>query len=205
MTAAPTALRRAGRDAIVLLLFSVAFTSLLAASHGLTAERIRHVEQAAKEAQLAQVLPAGGFDQSLLPQRRPLAAGLLGNRQPAFYYRALRAGQVQAVVLEATATGYGGPIQLLVGIGRDGRILGIRVPMHKETPGLGDYIDPARSDWNRQLLGQGAAAHWRVRKDGGDFDARAGATISPRAVLATVQDSLRWASSQPQLWQENER
>ena len=75
------------------------------------------------------------------------------------------------------------------------RLSGVRVIAHKETPGLGDYIDPKKDrrkdgPWIGQFSGATwtgvNTAEWTVRKDGGSFDYRAGATISARAVTRAV-------------------
>jgi hypothetical protein len=98
--------------------------------------------------------------------------------------------------------GYGGRIRLILAVGADNRVIGVRVVGHKETPGLGDYIDPKKdrnkaSPWIRQFdakgFGEVAAADWKVKKDGGRFDARAGATISARAVTNAVRRALQFA------------
>ena len=80
------------------------------------------------------------------------------------------------MVLEATAPdGYGGAIDLIVGVDTDGRVLGVRaVPPHNETPGLGDKIERRKSDWittfNGRSLTNPDDAGWAVKKDGGSFD-----------------------------------
>ena len=84
---------------------------------------------------------------------------------------------------------------LLVAIQVDGTIAGVRVLAHSETPGLGDYIDSAKSAWIKQFdgatLGPSEAA-WKVKKDGGRFDYMTGATITPRAVIKAVHKALRY-------------
>jgi electron transport complex protein RnfG len=76
----------------------------------------------------------------------------------------------------------------------DGRIGGVRVLAHAETPGLGDPIPQDRGPWIDDFagsrLGDPPAARWDVRKHGGDFDQFAGATISPRAVVRAVARAL---------------
>jgi electron transport complex protein RnfG len=124
-------------------------------------------------------------------------AELLGTPDPLLAYRARRDGRAVAVVLESVApNGYSGPIRLLVGIAPDGRVLGVRVLEHRETPGLGDAIEPGRSDWIERFTGRSlrdpAPAQWRVRKDGGAFDQFTGATITPRAVVGAVANALRY-------------
>ncbi|HNI83452.1 MAG TPA: FMN-binding protein, partial [Rhodocyclaceae bacterium] len=80
----------------------------------------------------------------------------------------------------------------------------MRVTAHKETPGLGDYIDPKKDKnkakpWIGQFDGKGldqiAIAQWKVRKDGGVFDARVGATISARAITNASGRALAWIAA----------
>ena len=65
--------------------------------------------------------------------------------------------------------------------------------------GLGDKIELSRSNWIRRFtglwLGSPPENRWKVRKDGGDFDQFAGATITPRAVVAAVKRTLAYAVS----------
>jgi electron transport complex protein RnfG len=67
----------------------------------------------------------------------------------------------------------------------------VRVIKHKETPGLGDYIDVKKSPWIHQFEGKTLQTRWKVKKDGGDIDAMAGATITARAVTEAVARVLR--------------
>jgi RnfABCDGE-type electron transport complex G subunit len=79
-----------------------------------------------------------------MPRKLP-ANAQLGSEARRLVYVARKQGVATAVVLEAIAPdGYAGEIRLLVGIQADGRIAGVRVTAHKETPGLGDYIDIAQ-------------------------------------------------------------
>ena len=96
---------------------------------------------------------------------------------------------------------------------RTGRISGVRVISHKETPGLGDYIEIARNKWitsfNNTSLENPTDNHkgnhkdnqWKVKKDGGQFDYMAGATITPRAVVTAVHKALQYfAANQDQMF-----
>ncbi|MBP6763361.1 MAG: RnfABCDGE type electron transport complex subunit G, partial [Rubrivivax sp.] len=115
-------------------------------------------------------------------------------------YRARRGGRVTGVAFETHGRGYSGDIRVLLGVAADGRLLGVRVLQHAETPGLGDKIEAARSDWITRFkglsLGDPPEAKWAVKKDGGQFDQFAGATITPRAVVACVRDGLRLFAAQ---------
>jgi electron transport complex protein RnfG len=104
-------------------------------------------------------------------------------------------GQFSAVVFEVVAPdGYSGKIKLLVAIRANGEVIGVRVVSHKETPGLGDYIEIAKSPWIKLFEGttldKDGDSKWRVKKDGGQFDYVTGATITPRAVVKAVYRSL---------------
>ena len=192
------ALRESLSTGLALLLFAVVGAGLLSGTFGLTRPSIQRSEEADKLRLVAQTLPAGSYDNDLIRDARPLPAdALLGLKRPGLAYPARRGGEAAAVVLEAVAPdGYSGEIRLLVGILADGRIAGVRVVAHKETPGLGDYIDILRSDWIRQIDGRGLAdpipEQWKVKKDGGRFDYRAGATITPRAVVKATRKALEY-------------
>ena len=76
----------------------------------------------------------------------------------------------------------------------DASISGVRVVQHKETPGLGDLIETARSKWIFSFEGKSLeypdAKGWKVKRDGGVFDQFTGATITPRAVVKAVHQCL---------------
>lgn len=190
------ALKNAVRTATILFVFTVVGTALLAFTHGRTEPTIVRGQLAEKRALLAQVLPAALYDNDLAASQQSVPADdLLGTRQPSSLWQARRNGQFSGVALEAVAPdGYGGDISLLIGIDANGSITGVRVTAHHETPGLGDYIDRAKSPWIDQFSGRSLTnpepKDWRVAKDGGAFDARAGATITPRAVVKAVKSAL---------------
>ncbi|MEW6678494.1 MAG: electron transport complex subunit RsxG [Pseudomonadota bacterium] len=183
---------------LTLLLFSVVCAGLLAGTYLATRPTIERSELEAKMRLVTQALPAGSFDNDPVRDAQPLPADpLLGLRHPGLAYVAASQGKPTAVVLEAVAPdGYAGEIKLLIGILADGSIAGVRVTSHKETPGLGDYIDIAKNDWIKLFTGKSAqnpaAEGWRVRKDGGQFDYLAGATVTPRAVVKAVHKALNY-------------
>lgn len=188
--------RNALRTGMILFAFAVVATALLAFTFARTQSTIERSQQAEKLALLSQVLPAALYDNDLLASQRNVPPDdLLGTRQPSALWVARRGGAVTAVVLEAIAPeGYGGNIHLVVGIDTSGGITGVRVTAHRETPGLGDYIVRNKSAWIEQFVGKSLTApeakYWKVAKDGGRFDARAGATITPRAVVRAVHGAL---------------
>jgi electron transport complex protein RnfG len=150
------------------------------------------------QATLGQVLPEGLYDNDILanPRRIPSAGEETGFERTEVYV-ATKNGEVTAVAFKMMAPGgYAGALSLMLGLDRDGRILGVRVIAHAETPGLGDKVETAKSDWILKFTGRSLdntpAASWRVKKDGGGFDQFAGATITPRAVVKGVAGGLRF-------------
>jgi electron transport complex protein RnfG len=143
---------------------------------------------------LAQVLPPELHDNDLLRDVKTVADTVLGETQ---VHLARKGGEVTAVAFKLSATGgYSGPIALVMGLKADGTVLGVRVAAHAETPGLGDKIETAKSDWILSFAGRSLDntpdERWRVKKDGGDFDQFAGATITPRAVVGGVFKGLQF-------------
>ncbi|XLX41761.1 electron transport complex subunit RsxG [Ectopseudomonas mendocina] len=185
------------KNALVLGLFAIGTVGSVALLQQGTATRIAAAEREAQVRALAEILPAGSYDNHLLDNRIELNAPELGHRSPQSAYLALKGDQPSALILPVTAPdGYSGAIHLLVGIFADGRLAGVRVLSHRETPGLGDKIELAKSDWIRSFEGKSLSDPnedgWAVKKDRGDFDQFAGATITPRAVVKAVHGALRY-------------
>jgi len=184
--------------ATALLVFSMLGAALLSGTFLATRPAIERSEREAKMKLIAQTLPADGFDNDPVRDEVPLPVEpLLGLKYPGQAYVAKRHGQPVAVVLEAAAPdGYAGEIRFLIGILSDGTISGVRVTGHRETPGLGDYIETGKSAWIRgfdgKSLGNPQPVDWKVRKDGGRFDYMAGATITPRAMIKAVRKALEY-------------
>lgn len=185
------------KNATVLGLFAIVTVGAVTLLQQGTAERIQAAERAAQVRALGEILPTGSYDNHLLDDSVLVQDRLLGNRSPLPAYIAIKDGRPSAVILEAIAPdGYSGAIHLLVGIHADGRVAGVRVIGHRETPGLGDKIELAKSPWIRSFEGKSltnpAADGWAVKKDRGEFDQFAGATITPRAVVGAVHRALQY-------------
>ena len=191
------ALTNALRTAATLIVFTAIGTGLLAYTFDITKDNIAQSEAQAKRELIEQALPKQLYDNDVVHDVVQLApTSELGTTQPANAYRARLGDEPAALVLEAIAPdGYSGKIKLLIAIQANGEIAGVRVVAHNETPGLGDYIDSAKSAWIKQFdhaaLGPDEAA-WKVKKDGGRFDYVSGATITPRAVVKAVHKTLRY-------------
>jgi electron transport complex protein RnfG len=201
-----TVIKHTSVTAITMVAFALIGTALLAYVFNITREPIEKSEAEARLALFRQILPDEHYysdhkskdEDSLLNNVIEIAPNdLLGNKVPSKAYIAKQDHAFAAVILEAIAhDGYSGDIKLLIAIRADGTVSGVRVLAHKETPGLGDYIDIAHGNWiklfDNESVEKTPAEQWKVKKDGGKFDYMVGATITPRAVVKAVAKALQF-------------
>lgn len=194
------------RTGAILAVFCVVFTILMSVTYTSTKPALEASALAEKLRLIDAVLPRAGYDNDLLadyvtlPPLRPL-----GLDDSTRLYRARMGQEPHALIMETAAPdGYSGRIDLILAIDAAGRLKAVRVTQHRETPGLGDYIDPKKdrnkthpwiSQFNEKGFDEISPAQWKVKKDGGHFDQMAGATISARAVTNATRRSLEWVQS----------
>ena len=190
--------RHMGRSALLLATFAVVGTGLVALTFTITKTRIAEAERTHMLQSLNAVIKPDSYDNDIFNDFIEVTApDQLGTPVPVTVFRARRGEQPVAVAIIPTAPeGYVGPIKLLVGIDMNGTLLGVRVLSHKETPGLGDKIEERRSPWifsfDGRSLKDPEPKAWRVRRDGGQFDQFTGATITPRAIVKAVYNTLQY-------------
>ena len=184
------------KSGITLAIIAAVCTALVAATYQLTVDRIVANELALLEQSLQPALSDRFYDGSASESKLilPSPHGLPGS-EGAIIYRVFRDNEPVAALLVVSARdGFSGAIRLLVGIDFDGIVTGVRVLEHRETPGLGDKIDSDRSDWILQFDGHSLrspqVAGWAIRSDGGQFDQLTGASVTPRAVIKAIRDTL---------------
>lgn len=192
----PEAAWRAG---LSLAVVAAVCAAIVALTWSLTAGRIAANRQAMLEQQFRPVLEGVAYTRIGIddPLTLPPPHALPGD-EPARVYFAWRTGTLAAYVFEVSASGYAGPIRLLIGVTTAGEISGVRVIAHRETPGLGDRIEASRTDWIRAFdgrsLGDPPAAGWALTRDGGRFDQLTGATVTTRAVVRAVKATLVYSA-----------
>lgn len=195
---AATVVRSMMRNGLVLGLFAVVGTGIVALTHHTTKERIARNQRAALLASLHELVPPGDYNNDIVDDTITVTdRKLLGTPDPVTVYRARRNGKPVAVVMTPVAPdGYNGNIWLLEAIRYDGTIMGVRVIAHNETPGLGDNIERSKSPWITTFRGRTLTnpppGQWHVKRDGGVFDQFTGATITPRAVVKAVHNCLKY-------------
>lgn len=191
-------LHQAFRSAMALALIALIGTTALVAINTLTEPRIAEQERLLLLDQLQQVLPGDTFDNPMHEDFITVSdESAFPGGQKVTVFRARRGETPVAVIMRfSTFNGYNGEIRLLVAVYRDGRVSGVRVLEHRETPGLGDGIEIKRSNWIRSFEGRSlentVPGAWAVRRDGGEFDQFTGATITPRAIVDAVRRALEY-------------
>lgn len=208
--------QRPRRSAVVptvtLALIAALLTIGLVSIANITRDRIARNQQAWIKQHLdALVLPQSYDNDPLSDTLEVTSPDLLGSASPVMAYRMRRAGAPVAVAIRSIAPdGYRGPLELLVVIAPEGKLIGVRVIRHNETPGLGDAFENRDANWLTRFSGLSLTnppqQRWTVRRDGGDFDAFTGATITPRAIVKAVRRTLEfYLGNQELLFKEKAR
>lgn len=175
---------------VLLGLITLLASAALALGARLTAGPILEAEANDLRSSLAEVLPTDFADNDYLNDTVSVSA----DGTPVTVYRARHDGVIKGAMFKTSGYGYSSDIQVMMAVDLSGRILGVRVLKHAETPGLGDKIEAGKSHWIHGFDGRSledpAPARWAVKKDGGAFDQLTGATITPRAVVKAVKAGL---------------
>jgi len=178
---------------LILGAFCLGFGVVLAFSDHITVEDIAARALEDRLNSLAQVIPSSIHDNNLVED----ATAMTNERgKEITVYRATKEGKVTGLAYEIFGVGYAGQMKLMLGIDAQGKILGVRVLAHKETPGLGDKMEVKKGDWILRFDGLSLEntplEKWKVKKDGGMFDQFTGATITPRGIVNAIRGGLEF-------------
>ena len=165
--------------ALTLLVISAVVSGLLGLTNFVTKDKIAAINADKTAASMKEVLPADTYTQLEYP--------LTGSQaNVAAVYQADDKGYV----IEVTPSGFGGTIDMVVGVGTDGTVTGVSIISMSETSGLG--ANASKESFRSQFVGKSGGL--AVSKDGGEIDALTGATITSRAVTSGVNTALVVAS-----------
>lgn len=193
-----TTLKEIATPSLLLAGFALLGTFTLAVAYDYTKPQIEINERATTLNHLNAIISPDNYDNDLLADKVELPAIEFNSAEPVTAYRARKQGTPVAALFMVTAPdGYSGKIHMVVGVRTDQTLAGVRVLEHKETPGLGDRIEAGKSDWILGFAGKSLhnpdLSSWAVHKDGGQFDQFTGATITPRAVIKEIKNTLFWS------------
>ena len=186
------------RSGLTLAVIAAICTALVAFTYQITDERIAMNEQAWLEQSLQPALSGVSFDSGVSESVVTIPAPhTLPGSDDAIIYRVYSGeSPVAALFVVSARDGYAGAIKMLVGVDINGKVTGVHVLAHRETPGLGDRIESDKTDWVRQFdgrsLGDPVAGNWKIKRDGGEFDQLTGASVTPRAVVKAIRQTLEY-------------
>lgn len=184
------------KNGLILAAFAFVISAIVALTHQGTKDQIKEQETKQLLRILDQVIAPGSYDNELYKHCITTnSLQFLGSDKNQRAFIAQKDGRSTAIALETIApNGYNGNINLIVGITANGTVSGVRTLAHQETPGLGDKIEIIKDDWmlsfNDKALNDHNDKRWHVKKDGGEFDQFTGATITPRAVVQAVKNTI---------------
>lgn len=184
---------RSGMVLGALALLALAFSMTW---HHYAAAPIRAAQEQLKAQTWLSVLPAERYDNNPLQHPIRLNDTQLAHSTLRAGYRALLGGQPSAVVLHSRTQGYGGALEILIAIDPSGRLIGLKVLQQQETPGLGAQLVAPGNTWLQHFIGHALTttpdAAWALKRDNGQFDQLAGASVTSRAVIQALHDALRY-------------
>ncbi len=184
------------RSGVTLAVIGAICTALVAFTYQSTAQRIEDNEKAWLERSLQPALSGLFYDSGVTESKiiLPPPHDLPGSDAAIVYRVYAESEPVAALFVISARDGYAGPIRILVGIDTTGEVTGVHVLEHRETPGLGDRVESGKSDWVQQFNGRSLLEPeppgWRIKSDGGQFDQLTGASVTPRAIIKAVKETL---------------
>lgn len=167
---------------LVLTGVTVIATALLAYVNELTKEPIAQANAKALSDAIGVVVP--GFDNN--PAETPETVDVNGMQYT--IYKATKGGEFIGAAVKSASNAFGGPLTVLVGFDKEGKIIDYSLLSHTETPGLGSKA----ADWFKkgnkgEIIGMNPGqTPLTVNKDGGQIDAITASTITSRAFLNAV-------------------
>ncbi|WP_337157754.1 RnfABCDGE type electron transport complex subunit G [Pseudomonas putida] len=185
-------MNRTARGALLVTMVGVLSLGVTLTWRHWTRPAIQQAEQQLQNRQWLSVLPDSSYDNQPLQTPLALRDARLPHSELLAGYRATLRGKPSAILLRSQVQGYAGPIVLAIAIAPDGRLLGIQVLEQQESPGLGARLIDPGVHWLAQFAGHTATSRWALKRDQGDFDQLAGATVTSRAVIDALQDALRY-------------
>lgn len=164
------------RLSVTLLLITAIMAGALAYINKITAPRIAALKEEKTQKAIEAVLPGGGQPLEV-PQGSKLVSALYGSDT--------------GYAVEVTPIGFDNTITMMVGVSRDGTVLGISIISHTETAGLG-AVAAAKTSAGEAFRNQfaGLSGTVAVSKEGGQVDAITGATITSKAICQGVNAAL---------------
>lgn len=167
---------------VILFLICAITAGLLGFVNSITEERIDAITAEKTAKAMSSVLPADEY---------PEVEYTGGDALVLNAYQAVSGGSPIGYVIEVAPSGFGGTIDMVVGVDLDGVVTGVDIIDMAETSGLGD--NASKPEFRDQYIG--GSGTFAVTKDGGTIDALTGATVTSRAVTDGVNAAVAAAAT----------
>ncbi len=176
------------KTGLFLLAFSAVAGFLLALTEMVTAPEIEKNNRLAEEKARKEALPGSVAFKSLKIEGNP-AGDLLNLGFD-------KDGKFLGTVVKVAPKGYGGPIEIVMGINPDMSVSGVKIQSLRETPGLGTKLqEKFLTNFNGICQEKKSALRPSLKKDGGDIDGITAATVSSRAFCRGVTQGIEFVKS----------
>lgn len=183
-------------SAVTVVLLAVIGIAATYVVQRVNAPQIAAAQRLIETRKLLDLLPLQTYDNQPLEQPLALTDTALSHSTLTGGYRATLGGQTVAILLRCQVQGYAGAIELLIAVDANGRLLGVKTLKQTETPALGGHLGDWPNAWLQTFIGKSGneptEAGWALKKDKGQFDQMAGATITSRAAISAIHDALRY-------------
>lgn len=184
-----------GNMVLSLSIICLVCAAVLGAVYSITAGPIADAELAKINSAISAVVPE--FDNNPSDETATFGESVV--------YTATKAGATVGYAIKVKSSGFGGPLQMMVGFTPDGTVYNTSVISHSETPGLGAKITDENVAPRAQVIGKNPAVNnISVSKDGGEIDAITASTITSRAFLKGVNIAYEVFRQIPQSVQQPE-
>jgi len=168
------------RLALTLLAITAVVAAALAGVNSITAPAIEKLTAEKTQQAIELVLPGGGEEVDF--PETALVSTVYASET--------------GYAIKVAPNGFGGAIEMMVGVSKDGKVLGISIIKHAETPSLGAVAADKGSngqDFRDSFIG--LSGEVKVSKEGGEADTISGATITSKAVANGVNIALECAKN----------
>jgi len=177
---------------LVLVGVAVIMGAVLAFVNKVTAPAIKAINEKNTQDAIAAVLPGIKSDKI---EDEETSLKIDGKDYEFVLHKAMAGGECVGTAIESTTGGFGGNLKIMVGLDKEGKILGYSLLEHAETPGLGAKADTWFQEGQKgNIIGKNPSKPLTVSKDGGEIDAITASTITSRAFLLAVNNAYQAAA-----------
>lgn len=192
------------QDAFLISCFSVISIAGIVLIHKMTCSKIIHQKEKEKTKILEDIIPYDIYH-TFKKQSYQIKNKLLGDYKTHNLWLFFKNTKPKVAIVETTAPdGYSGSIYMLVAAYLNGKIIGVRVLSHRETPGIGDKIELSISNWISKFTGMYVSSledkNFRLKKYGGKIEQFTGATITPQSVTNSVKRTVVFIKNIPAIF-----